>query len=231
LQPPLAKARPACRRIASQPKTSAPHELDDQYADGGIMRRAADADDEEAAEAAAGQRSTDQLEAVGCARRLRQRLQSNRDGQRYNGNVDGKQRIPPAAAALCSLGGGVRIGLKSSFKVMWQMQLSVLGAERRRRWSYDEKVRLVEETLQAGETVCCVARRHGVAHSLLFTWRRQARQGRLSGDAAPARVPVEITPVAAPIPSAPQPASSAAAQRAKGWNYRDRAWRRLSRSR
>jgi transposase len=66
------------------------------------------------------------------------------------------------------------------------MQVNVLGAERRRRWSYDEKVRLVEETLQAGETVCGVARRHGVAHSLLFTWRRQARQGRLGGDAAPA---------------------------------------------
>ena len=99
------------------------------------------------------------------------------------------------------------------------MQVNVLGAERRRRWSYDEKVRLVEESLQAGETVCGVARRHGVAHSLLFTWRRQARQGRLGGDAAPALVPVEITPVAAPIPSAPQPASpasSAAAQRARG---------------
>jgi transposase len=31
------------------------------------------------------------------------------------------------------------------------MQVQVLGAERRRRWSYDEKVRLVEETaLRAG---------------------------------------------------------------------------------
>jgi len=28
------------------------------------------------------------------------------------------------------------------------MQVNVLGVERRRRWSYDEKVRLVEETLQ-----------------------------------------------------------------------------------
>lgn len=79
------------------------------------------------------------------------------------------------------------------------MQVNVLGAERRRRWSYDEKVRLVEETLQPGETVCGVARRHGVAHSLLFTWRRQARQGRLGGDTEPALVPVEIAPVAAPI--------------------------------
>ena len=96
------------------------------------------------------------------------------------------------------------------------MQVKVLGAERRRRWSYDEKVRLVEETLQAGETVCGIARRHGVAPSLLFTWRRQARQGRLGGDVVPALVPVEITPAPAPVSiSVPQPASSAPAQRAR----------------
>ena len=75
------------------------------------------------------------------------------------------------------------------------MQINVFGAERRRR--YDEKVRLVEETLQAGETFCGVARRR-VAYSLLFTCRRQARQRRLGGDAGPALVPAEITPVAAP---------------------------------
>ncbi|MCK1641439.1 transposase [Bradyrhizobium sp. 157] len=51
---------------------------------------------------------------------------------------------------------------------------------------------MVEETVQAGETVCGVARRHGVAPSLLFTW--PARQGRPGGDAVPALVPVEITP-------------------------------------
>ncbi|UPK05796.1 transposase [Bradyrhizobium sp. 170] len=96
------------------------------------------------------------------------------------------------------------------------MQVKVLGVERRRRWSYDEKVRLVEETVQAGETVCGVARRHGVAPSLLFTWRRQARQGRLGGDAVPALVPVEITPASAPVSiSTPQPASSPPAQRAR----------------
>ena len=73
------------------------------------------------------------------------------------------------------------------------MQVKVLGAERRRRWRYDEKVRLVEETLQACETVCGIARRHGVAPSLLFTWRRQARQGRLGdqpGRSENVRIPV-----------------------------------------
>jgi len=81
------------------------------------------------------------------------------------------------------------------------MQVKVLGAERRRRWSYDEKVRLVEETLRAGETVCGVARRHGMAQSLLFTWRRQARQGRLGGEAVPTLVPVEIASMPAPVPA------------------------------
>jgi transposase len=86
------------------------------------------------------------------------------------------------------------------------MQVKVLGAERRRRWSYDEKVRLIEETLQAGETVCGVARRHGMAQSLLFTWRRQARQGRLGGEVVPALVPVEIASTPAPAPAfGPQP--------------------------
>jgi transposase len=83
-----------------------------------------------------------------------------------------------------------------------------LGVERRRRWSYDEKVRLIEETLRAGETVCGVARRHGMAQSLLFTWRRQARQGRLGGGAVPALVPVEIASTPAPAPAfGPQPSS------------------------
>lgn len=93
----------------------------------------------------------------------------------------------------------------------------MLGAERRRPWSSDEKVRLVEETSQAGETVCGVARRHGMAQSLLFTWRRQARQGRLGGKAMPALVPVEITstPAAASTTCPPQPSSSPPAHRAR----------------
>jgi transposase len=41
--------------------------------------------------------------------------------------------------------------------------------------------------------VCGVARRHGMAQSLLFTWRRQARQGRLGGEAVPALVPYGVS--------------------------------------
>jgi transposase len=78
------------------------------------------------------------------------------------------------------------------------MQVKVLDAERRRRWSDEEKLRLVEESLQVGQTVSGVARRHRVAPSLLFTWRRQARQGHSSIEATPALVPVEIASSSAP---------------------------------
>jgi transposase len=86
------------------------------------------------------------------------------------------------------------------------MKIEVLGTERRRRWSLQDKLQIVEETMQPGVTVTEVARRHELAPSVVFTWRRLAREGRL-GDAGPAFMPVEITPVpvqAAPITSAPR---------------------------
>jgi transposase len=56
------------------------------------------------------------------------------------------------------------------------MRVEILGGvERRRRWSHDDKMRIVEETLVPGARVTEVARRNGVAASVVFTWRRQAR--------------------------------------------------------
>ena len=56
------------------------------------------------------------------------------------------------------------------------MRVEVLGGvERRRRWSSDEKMRILEETLVPGTKVSEVARRNGISASLVFTWRRQAR--------------------------------------------------------
>src|ERR1700686_732131 len=50
------------------------------------------------------------------------------------------------------------------------------GDAGRRRWSVDDKARIVEETLVEGAVVSQVARRYGLAPQQLFTWRRQARR-------------------------------------------------------
>ena len=60
----------------------------------------------------------------------------------------------------------------------------VLGVERRRRWTPEEKVRIVEETYLSGNSVSLVARRHGIAGNLLFTWRRLMAQGALTAAGA-----------------------------------------------
>ena len=78
------------------------------------------------------------------------------------------------------------------------MDGKVLGIERRRRWSKDEKARIVEETLARGSVVSEVARRHGVAQSLLFTWRRLARTAEPTGRDGSILLPVEIDATAPP---------------------------------
>jgi transposase len=51
----------------------------------------------------------------------------------------------------------------------------ITGAGRRRRFSEDDKARIIEETLVPGAVVSDVARRHGLSPQQLFTWRREAR--------------------------------------------------------
>jgi len=56
----------------------------------------------------------------------------------------------------------------------------------------EEKQRIVAESYGGPRLVSVTARRNGLSASQLFTWRRLAREGWLSGDAVPALVPVEI---------------------------------------
>ena len=53
----------------------------------------------------------------------------------------------------------------------------ITGHERRRRYTAQEKVRLIEQTMQPGMTVSAVARLHGISPSLLFGWRRRMAEG------------------------------------------------------
>src|SRR5271156_5562570 len=72
------------------------------------------------------------------------------------------------------------------------MRVEVLGGvERRRRWSRDDKMRIIEDTLAPGAVVTEIARRHGISTSLVFTWRRRARLATVAS-AGPRLVPVQV---------------------------------------
>src|SRR5512144_598405 len=53
----------------------------------------------------------------------------------------------------------------------------ITGVARRRRWSAEEKLRMVNELSRPGATVSLVARRNDINSSLLFKWRKLAREG------------------------------------------------------
>ena len=59
-------------------------------------------------------------------------------------------------------------------------RLDVISLGARRRWTLEEKHRIVAESYAAPRQVSATARRNGLSASQLFTWRRLARDGRLA---------------------------------------------------
>jgi transposase len=68
----------------------------------------------------------------------------------------------------------------------------ITGRERRRRWSVADKLRILAECDAPGVQVAEVAARHGVYRSLVFQWRRQARDGLLVAEPTAEFVPVRV---------------------------------------
>ncbi|ENI2633802.1 IS3 family transposase, partial [Escherichia coli] len=62
--------------------------------------------------------------------------------------------------------------------------IDVLGPEKRRRRTTQEKIAIVQQSFEPGMTVTLVARQHGVAASQLFLWRKQYQEGSLTAVAA-----------------------------------------------
>ena len=66
-------------------------------------------------------------------------------------------------------------------------RLGVVETGRRRRWTDDEKLKVVLESMQAPRAISSTARRYGISRSLLLNWRRslctepEGAAGRRSG--------------------------------------------------
>ena len=58
-------------------------------------------------------------------------------------------------------------------------RLDVISTGARRRWTLEEKQRIVAESYGAPRVVSATARRNGLSARQVFTWRRLAREGRL----------------------------------------------------
>ncbi|MDE2492748.1 MAG: transposase [Alphaproteobacteria bacterium] len=85
------------------------------------------------------------------------------------------------------------------------------GVGRKRRWSDEERGRIVAEAVMPGAVVSDVARRHDMSPQHLFRWIKAAKEGKfaLPADAGPACgalaetsfVPVVVEPAEAPKPA------------------------------
>src|SRR4051794_17585723 len=90
-------------------------------------------------------------------------------------------------------------------------RIEIFQGRARRRWSEDDKRRLVAETFAPGETVHGVARRRGVSTSQLFTWRKRLRAEAgflpppptVAGFAAVAIAPSPVPATGGPVGASP----------------------------
>jgi transposase len=86
------------------------------------------------------------------------------------------------------------------------------GPGRRRKWSCEEKARIVAETLEPGARVSEVARRWQVCPQQVFGWRREARQDAPAEPAKPTRPMIEgFVPIITGVSSSAVPRTASAA--------------------
>src|SRR5215212_1388786 len=76
----------------------------------------------------------------------------------------------------------------------------ITGVGRRRRWSEEDKARIVAESLDPATTSSAVARRYGLHASQLFTWRQQLQRSASAAQTlgGPGFVPVLLAQDGAP---------------------------------
>ena len=91
-------------------------------------------------------------------------------------------------------------------------RVELLGRERRRTWSDEDKLRILAEAREPEVSLAAVARRHDLCPQQLYAWRRLFRQ---TAEAIRAETPVAFLPVevsdASALPAAPRSRRSAKA--------------------
>jgi transposase len=89
-------------------------------------------------------------------------------------------------------------------------RLEIVETGRRRRWSEDEKLKIVMESLQSPGQMTVTARRHGISRSQLYLWRRSFRATQVEtaeplAGFVPATITVEPQPPAQELAAPPDP--------------------------
>ncbi len=70
----------------------------------------------------------------------------------------------------------------------------ITGDERRRRWSEEDRARILAEIEAPGAAVAEVARRADICTSLVYKWRREARQSARASTSGFAPVLIKASP-------------------------------------
>jgi transposase len=79
-------------------------------------------------------------------------------------------------------------------------RLEVVETGRRRRWSEEEKLKIVLESMRAPRQVSATARRHGISRSQLLQWRRSFRAEQNGTTEQPSGfVPAVVVPESKPV--------------------------------
>lgn len=81
------------------------------------------------------------------------------------------------------------------------------GLERRRRWSTEEKLRILAQSIAPGSSPTLTCKMHGISSGQLYTWRKQFRSGELTGF-----VPVLMAPEPAVLQAPELPADPPTAE-------------------
>ena len=88
------------------------------------------------------------------------------------------------------------------------MRGEVLGFERRRRWSDDEKIGIIMSVGVDGASVTQVAQRHDVTRQQLYAWRHDLKKkGLWSPDDGALFIPLDVAPDPC-VPASPDLAPS-----------------------